>query len=71
MFTHTDIKQAPWYVVDGDSKRRARLNCIAHLLSLVPYEDLTPDPIELPPRGPDRGYVRPPMSDQTFVPERF
>jgi polyphosphate kinase 2 len=71
MFAHTDIKQAPWYVVNADSKRRARLNCIAHLLSVVPYEDLTPDPIVLPPRGPDDGYVRPPISDQTFVPERF
>ncbi len=69
MFAHTDIKQAPWYVVNGESKRSARLNCIAHLLSMVPYEDLTPEPFELPPRGPDDGYVRPPISDQTFVPE--
>jgi polyphosphate kinase 2 len=71
MFVHTDIKQAPWYVVNADSKRRARLNCIAHLLSMVPYEDLTPEPIELPPRGPDTGYVRPPITDQTFVPEIY
>ncbi len=71
MFAHTDIKQAPWFVVNADSKRAARLNCISHLLSLVPYEDLTPKPIELPPRGSDKGYVRPPLSDQTFVPERF
>jgi polyphosphate kinase 2 len=71
MFAHTDIKQAPWYVVNADSKRSARLNCISHLLSVVPYEDLTPDPIVLPPRGPDHGYIRPPLSDQTFVPERF
>ena len=71
MFAHTDIKQAPWYVVNADSKRRARLNCISHLLSVVPYEDLTPDPIVLPPRGPDDGYVRPPLSDQTFVPEVY
>jgi polyphosphate kinase 2 len=71
MFAHTDIKQAPWYVVNADSKRRARLNCISHLLSVVPYEDLTPEPIVLPPRGPDDGYIRPPLSDQTFVPERF
>jgi len=71
MFAHTDIKQAPWYVVNADNKKRARLNVISHLLSLFPYEDLTPEPIELPPREPDAGYVRPPMSDQTFVPEVF
>jgi len=71
MFRHTDIKQAPWYVVQGDDKKRARLNIISHLLSLIPYEDLTPDPIVLPPREPDRGYVRPPMDEQTFVPQRY
>jgi polyphosphate kinase len=71
MFRYTDIKQAPWYVVNADDKRRARLNCISHLLSLIPYEDTTPDPITLPPRQPDTGYVRPPLTDQTFVPERF
>jgi polyphosphate kinase 2 len=69
MFAHTDIKQAPWYVVQADDKKRARLNVITHLLSLIPYEDLTPEEIELPPRQPDTGYVRPPMTDQTFVPE--
>jgi polyphosphate kinase len=71
MFAHTDIKQAPWYVVNADDKKRARLNVIRHLLSLFPYEDLTPEPISLPPREPDDGYVRPPMSDQTFVPEVY
>jgi polyphosphate kinase 2 len=71
MFRHTDIKQAPWYVVNGDDKKRARLNMIHHLLSLIPYEDLTPEPIVLPPREPDRGYVRPPMEEQTFVPEVY
>ena len=71
MFRHTDIKQAPWYVVSGDDKKRARLNVISHLLSLIPYEDLTPEPIVLPPREPDRGYVRPPMDEQTFIPERY
>jgi len=71
MFAHTDIKQAPWYVVNADVKRRARLNCISHLLSMIPYEDLTPKPIKLPPRGPDTGYVRPPITDQTFVPEIY
>jgi len=71
MFAHTDIKQAPWYVVRSDNKKRARLNCIRHLLTLIPYEDLTPEPIELPKRQPGEGYVRPPMSDQTFVPEYY
>ncbi len=69
MFAHTDIKQAPWYVVNADIKKHARLNCIKHLLSLIPYEDLTPGKIQLPPREPGGGYVRPPMGDQTFVPE--
>ena len=71
MFAHTDIKQAPWYVVDGDNKKRARLNVISHLLSMIPYEDLTPPPIELPPREDTGGYVRPPMSDQNFIPEIY
>jgi len=71
MFAHTDIKQAPWYVVNADDKKRARLNLISHLLKLIPYRDLTPDPIKLPPRQQDSGYVRPPLSDQTFVPEVY
>ncbi len=71
MFAHTDFKQAPWWVVRSDDKKRARLNVIAHLLSQVSYEDLTPEPIILPPRQKDTGYVRPPMSDQTFIPEPF
>ena len=70
-FAHTDIKQAPWYVVHSDIKKHARLNCIRHLLSMIPYEDLTPEPITLPRRTPDQGYVRPPMTDQTFVPEMY
>ena len=69
MFSHTDIKQAPWYVVDSDVKKHARLNCISHLLSLIPYEELTPEPVELEARPEQRGYVRPPIEDQTFVPE--
>ncbi len=68
MFSHTDIKQAPWYVVESDNKKAARLNCMSHLLSLIPYEDRTPDFIELPKREKGVGYVRPPISDQTFVP---
>lgn len=71
MFAHTDIKQAPWYVVEADQKKRARINCISHLLSLLPYEDLTPEPPELPPRQEGGTYIRPPMGDQTFVPEIF
>ncbi|MGD2118973.1 MAG: polyphosphate kinase 2 [Chromatiales bacterium] len=71
MFAHTDIKQAPWYVVNSEVKKHARLNCIAHLLSLIPYEDLTPEPIELPKRVHHDGYVRPPLEDQTFVPEIY
>jgi len=68
MFAHTDIKQAPWYVVNADNKRCARLNCIHHLLSMIPFEDLTPEPIILPPRQKEEGYIRPPITDQTFVP---
>jgi len=71
MFATTDIKQAPWYVVNADVKRHARLNCIHHLLSVIPYEDLTPGPIELPPIPDASGYVRPPITDQTFVPEAY
>jgi len=71
MFAHTDFKQAPWWVVRSDDKKRARLNVITHLLSQIRYEDLTPEPIVLPPRQKDTGYVRPPMSDQTFIPEPF
>ncbi|OGV69093.1 MAG: polyphosphate kinase 2 [Lentisphaerae bacterium RIFOXYB12_FULL_65_16] len=71
MMAHTDIKQAPWYVVNADDKKRARLNCIAHLISLIPYKDLTPEPIKLPPLQDKTGYVRPPISDQTFVPEAY
>jgi len=71
MFAYTDIKQAPWYVVHGDVKKRARLNVIAHLLSMIDYQDLSPQPIELPPRQIHTGYVRPPLSDQTFIPEIY
>ncbi len=71
MFMHTDIKQAPWYVVEADVKKRARLNCIRHFLSLIPYKDLTPEPIELPPRVEDVSYVRPPMEDQNVVPDHY
>lgn len=69
MFRFTDTKQSPWFVVEADDKKRARLNCISHLLSMIPYEDLTPPKLELPPRQVDDTYVRPPFGDQTFVPE--
>ena len=72
MFAHTDTKQCPWFVVDADVKRHARLNCISHLLDQVPYGDLTPEPIDLGERPDARtGYVRPPLDEQTFVPARY
>jgi hypothetical protein len=71
MFHYTDIKQAPWYVVNADNKRRARLNCISHLLSMIPYDDVSGKKIKLPPRGTGEGYVRPPIEEQTFIPEPF
>ncbi len=70
-FQYTDIKQAPWYVVPSDDKRRSRLNCISHLLSQIPYEDVVPDPIEIPEREEDKAYIRPPMREQTFVPQKY
>ncbi len=71
MFAYTDIKQAPWYVVDADVKKRARLNCISHLLSMIPYREIKHDKISLPPRQGDLAYIRPPLSEQTFVPNRY
>jgi polyphosphate kinase 2 len=71
MFALTDIKQASWYVVNADNKACARLNCMHHLLSMIPYDDLTPQPLVLPPRQKEQAYIRPPMSDQTFVPEVY
>ena len=71
MFENTDIPQAPWWVVEADDKRRARLNCISHLLSQVPYQEVAPRVIELPERQPDHGYERPPMQDQRFVPSKY
>ena len=71
MFSYTDTKQSPWYVVEADDKKRARLNCIDHLLSLIPFEDLTPKPIKLPPLKHDTAYVRPPKEEQTHVPKVY
>ena len=69
MFVHTDTDIAPWYVVEADEKRNARLNCIAHLLSMIPYEVQHVAPLELPPRQSSEGYVRPDRSTMTYVPD--
>jgi polyphosphate kinase 2 len=69
-FQYTDIKQAPWYVVPSDCKRRARLNCISHLLSTIPYENTVPDPVLIPERE-EEAYIRPPLIDQTFVKQLY
>lgn len=71
MFAHTDIKQAPWYVVNADDKKRSRLNCISHLLSVIPYENIEPEKIVLPAKQKNKGYVRPPVSDQSLIPEKY
>jgi polyphosphate kinase 2 len=70
MFAYTDIREAPWYVVDADDKRSARLNLIAHLLTMVPYEDVPYEKVTLPPRQ-QRAYLRPPIDSQTWVPRRY
>jgi polyphosphate kinase len=69
MFVHTDIPEAPWFVVDADDKRRARINCMAHLLSQIPYQQRRLEKMELPPRPPSTGYERPPRDMQTTVPD--
>jgi polyphosphate kinase 2 len=71
MFAHTDRPKTPWYVVDADDKKRARLNCIAHLLQHIPYRDMKPVEIDVPPRQEDTGYKRPKMSSQSFVPQLY
>ena len=73
MLVHTDIEHARWYVVNSDNKKRAHLNCIAHLLSLLPYKDVAPKKMELPKRKPElrAGYERPPLETQNFVPEIY
>ena len=68
MFAHTDTELSPWWVVEADVKRRARLNTVAHLLSSIPYEYVAPVPMKLPPRQNDDGYVRPPRDSQRYVP---
>jgi len=71
MFAYTDTKICPWYTVDADNKKLSRLNCIHHLLSLIPYKDLTPPPIELPPRTDSKGYIRPPLEEVTYIPKVY
>jgi polyphosphate kinase len=70
MFVHTDIPEAPWYVVESQDKRRARINMISHLLSTLPYHEVQRAPIKLPQRPPSQGYVRVPREMQTYVPDR-
>jgi polyphosphate kinase 2 len=69
-FQYTDIKQAPWYVVPSDDKRRARLNCMSHILASIPYQDIVPEPVHIPERD-DMPYIRPPIHEQTFVPQLY
>jgi polyphosphate kinase len=69
MFVHCDIPEAPWYVVESDDKQRARINMIAHLLSTIPYQDVRPPELTLPPRPASRGYTRLPKDLQTYVPD--
>ena len=71
MLKFSDIKQAPWWIVPSDDKKRARLNCIHHLLTQIPYEDVIHEPLELPPRDDSKTYVRMPMEDQNFVPFHY
>jgi polyphosphate kinase 2 len=71
MFAHTNIPEAPWFTVEADDKRRARLNCIRHILSKVPYVDMTPPPIKLPKRRDSGEYKRPPLNEQFFVPNHY
>ncbi len=70
MFAYTDTKDSPWYVVEADDKRTARLNLISHLLEQIPYKRINHDRIEFPPRQ-ERAYIRPPADTQTYVPERY
>jgi polyphosphate kinase 2 len=71
MLEHTDRKKTPWHIVDADNKKRARLNCIAHLLRQIPYKDLRPVELDLPARQPDTGYKRPKKSSQGWIPQIY
>jgi hypothetical protein len=69
MFAHTDTPDSPWFQVEADNKKRARINCIAHLLSVVPYKDRKPPELDLPKRPPAGDYQRPPRNRYTYVPD--
>jgi polyphosphate kinase len=71
MLLHTNIPEAPWFTVESDDKERARLNCMRHILTKVPYEDLSPETVELTPRKPAGAYVRPPRTEQFYVPPYY
>ena len=72
MFAHSNIPEAPWFTVEADDKKRARLNCISHFLSKIPFVDMTPEPLELTPRKiAPHDYVRPPLNEQFFVPRTY
>jgi len=71
MFKQTDIKEAPWFVVQANNNKRARLNCISHLLQSIHYEDLTPEKIELPPRQINTDYKRPPIEEQNIADQGY
>jgi polyphosphate kinase len=71
MFSHTNIPEAPWFTVEADDKKRARLNCIHHLLTKIPYQDMTPPAMELPKRKPADNYARPPRNEQFFIPSAY
>jgi len=69
MFIHTDIPEAPWYTVESEDKKRSRINVISHLLSVVPYEHLAPEPVTIPDRPKSINYQRPPRQEFRYVPD--
>ena len=71
MLKFTDTKQSPWWDVNSNDKKRAHLNCISHILNSSPWEDVTPKPVELPPRKISSDYIRPPQTELNFVPEKY
>ncbi|MEN6670505.1 polyphosphate kinase 2 [Psychrobacter sp. B38] len=71
MFERTHIPEAPWWVVEGNNKKRARLNCIAHLLEQIPYKEVPREEVELPDRKRDDEYYREPIPDDMYVPPRY
>ena len=71
MFKYSDTKQNPWWNVESDDKKKARLNCISHILSAIKYKDVTPKLIDLPPRKISNNYIRPPFDELSFVKEIY